>query len=211
MSSIRDEVLSANADYARTFMPQQLPMRPARRLAILTCMDARMDPAAFAGLRQGDAHVIRNAGGRASDDAIRSLVLSHKLLGTDEWLVIHHAGCGMETVTDEIMRDLLARSLAPAVYEHGRWRDVGPGPGSHEAEFVDWLAIRDPEEAVVTDVRRLRSHPLVPSSVAIHGFLYDVASGRLTEVEAASRIGRRPDEAGELPGGERDAGARAGP
>src|SRR5512142_2355530 len=202
MSTIVDEVLAANAAYARTFTPQQLPMRPARRLAILTCMDARMDPAAFAGLRQGDAHVIRNAGGRASDDAIRSLVLSHKLLGTDEWLVIHHVGCGMETITDETMRELCARSLEPAVYEQGRWRDVGEGPGSPEAEFIDWLTLGDREEAVVTDVRRLRFHPLVPPGVAIHGFLYDVATGRLSEVEAASRVGRRPDAGG---GAEADA------
>ncbi len=206
MSSIRDEVLAANAAYARTFEPRHLPMRPVRRLAILTCMDARMDPVAFAGLREGDAHVVRNAGGRASDDAIRSLVMSHKLLGTDQWLVIHHLGCGMETITDETMRDLCARSLAPAVYEHGRWRDVGEGPGLHEAEFIDWLTIRDPEEAVVTDVRRLRFHPLVAPGVNIHGFLYDVATGRLTEVEAAGRIGRAAGAAAH-PGAGADAGA----
>ncbi len=190
VSSIKDHVLAANAAYASSFTPRQLPMQPALRLAILTCMDARMDPAEFLGLRQGDAHVIRNAGGRASDDAIRSLVLSHKLLGTDVWLVIHHAGCGMETITDEIMRDLCARSLEPAVFEDGAWRDVGEGPGSREAERIDWLAIRDREEAVIEDVRRLRLHPLVPRDVAIHGLLYDVATGWLTEVEGARGMDR---------------------
>ena len=84
-----------------------LALPPARRFAILTCMDARLDPAKFAGLIEGDAHVIRNAGGRASDDAIRSLIISHKLLGTNEWFVIHHTNCGMETFTDEVMRSLL--------------------------------------------------------------------------------------------------------
>jgi carbonic anhydrase len=98
MIKVHDEVLAANATYAKTFGDKaKLAMPPARRFAILTCMDARLDPAKFAGLAEGDAHVIRNAGGRASDDAIRSLVISHKLLGTNEWFVIHHTDCGMET------------------------------------------------------------------------------------------------------------------
>jgi hypothetical protein len=116
-------------------------MPPARRFAVLTCMDARLDPARFAGLAEGDAHVIRNAGGRASDDAIRSLVISYKLLGTREWFVIHHTDCGMETFSDEIMRELLAHSLETATIDAGGWRDVGTGPGSREAEFIDWLTI----------------------------------------------------------------------
>ena len=96
MTKIRDEVLAANEAYTKDFGPKaKLPMPPSRRFAILTCMDARLDPAKFAGLSEGDAHVIRNAGGRASDDAIRSLVISHKLLGTREWFVIHHTDCGM--------------------------------------------------------------------------------------------------------------------
>jgi carbonic anhydrase len=108
MTKIRDEVLAANKAYTKDFGHKaKLPMPPARRFAILTCMDARLDPAKFAGLSEGDAHVIRNAGGRASDDAIRSLVISHKLLGTTEWFVIHHTDCGMETFTDKVMRTLL--------------------------------------------------------------------------------------------------------
>lgn len=105
-------------------------MPPARRFAILTCMDARLDPAKFAGLAEGDAHVIRNAGGRASDDAIRSLVICYKLLGTKEWFVIHHSDCGMETFTNDIMRDLLAKSLETATIDANGWHDVGKGPGS---------------------------------------------------------------------------------
>jgi carbonic anhydrase len=109
MSSIVEEVLSANRIYRENFGAKGLlGMPPARRFAILTCMDARLDPAKFAGLAEGDAHVIRNAGGRASDDAIRSLVISYKLLGTREWFVIHHTDCGMETFTDEIIRRLLS-------------------------------------------------------------------------------------------------------
>ena len=103
---------------------------PARHFAILTCMDARLDPAKFAGLSEGDAHVIRNAGGRASDDAIRSLVISYKLLGTREWFVIHHSDCGMEFFTNEVMGDLLARSLETAEFGPDGFLDTGAGPGS---------------------------------------------------------------------------------
>jgi len=191
MNSRREEVLAANEEYARRFGDRgQLAMPPARRFAILTCMDARLDPAKFAGLQEGDAHVIRNAGGRASDDAIRSLVISHKLLGTEEWFVIHHTNCGMETFTDGIMRDLCAHSLETAKLSDDGWRDVGEGPGSDEARYVDWLTIDDREEAVIQDVRRIRQHPLIPRDIAIHGFLYDVASGHLIEVHEATRVGR---------------------
>src|SRR5216110_398804 len=115
MSKIRDEVLAANQRYAQSFGDKaKLALPPARGFAILTCMDARIDPAKLAGLAEGDAHVIRNAGGRASDDAIRSLVISYKLLGTKEWFVIHHTDCGMEFFTDGLMRDLLAHSLETA-------------------------------------------------------------------------------------------------
>ncbi len=187
MTTSREQLLAANAAYARSRTPRQLPASPALRVAILTCMDARMDPAAFLGLREGDAHVVRNAGGRASDDAIRSLVLSHKLLGTDEWLVIHHTDCGMEKITDHTMRRLFAQSLDTAAPDGDGWRDVGEGPGSAEAEFIDWLAISDREGAVRADVGRLRTHPLVSPRIAIHGYLYDVATGRLVEVEEAGR------------------------
>jgi carbonic anhydrase len=149
-------------------------------------MDARLDPAKFAGLKEGDAHVIHNAGGRASDDAIRSLVISHKLLNTTEWFVIHHTNCGMETFTDEVMRSLLRQSLDTAELRVDGWRDVGSGPGSPEGQFIDWLTIRDQAESVSSDVRRIRSHPLVPRTVAIHGYIYDVKSGRLIAVSEAS-------------------------
>jgi len=120
MSRILGEVLDANKRYAERFGDKgKLPMPPGRRFAILTCMDARLDPAKFAGLVEGDAHVVRNAGGRASDDAIRSLVISYKLLGTREWFVIHHTDCGMQAFNDEVMRGLLSRSLETAWF-HGR-------------------------------------------------------------------------------------------
>jgi carbonic anhydrase len=190
MSAILDQVLGKNAEYARNFGEKaKLAMPPARRFAILTCMDARLDPAKFAGLAEGDAHVIRNAGGRASDDAIRSLVISYKLLGTREWFVIHHTNCGMETFTDEIMRRLLGSSLKQAVLAQSGWRDEGPGPGSFEAEYVDWLTIKDAAESLRGDVRRIRAHPLVPKEIPIYGYIYDVVTGRLNEVPGASDIG----------------------
>src|SRR3954464_11199651 len=131
MSKILEEVLSANRSYAATFGEKaKLSKPPARQFAILTCMDARLDPAKFAGLSEGDAHVIRNAGGRASDDAIRSMGVSYKLFGTKEWFVIHHTGCGMLTFTNDIMRDLLAKSLETTTIEDGRWQDLGGPDGS---------------------------------------------------------------------------------
>jgi carbonic anhydrase len=185
MSAILKEVLAANSDYAARFgVRGELAMPPARRFAILTCMDARLDPAKFAGLAEGDAHVVRNAGGRASDDAIRSLVISYKLLGTREWLVVHHTDCGMETFTDDVMRRLLASSLETATLGPDGWEDPG-GRGSTEGEFIDWLTIRDARRSVEDDVRRVRAHPLVPSGIAVHGFLYDVRTGRLKAVGEA--------------------------
>jgi len=188
--SVLPEVLAANAAYAADFGDKgALALPPARRFAILTCMDARLDPAKYAGLSEGDAHVVRNAGGRASDDAIRSLVISHKLLGTQEWFVIHHTDCGMEFFTDEVMRGLLAKSLDTAALGPDGFYDVGAGPGSTEGDYIDWLTISDQHGAVVDDVRRIRNHPLVPSDIAIHGYVYDVHSGQLIEVAGASEVG----------------------
>jgi carbonic anhydrase len=191
MSKIRDEILAANASYVATFGDKdKLRMPPARGFAILTCMDARLHPAKFAGLAEGDAHVIRNAGGRASDDAIRSLVISHKLLGTREWFVIHHTDCGMETFTDEVMRDLLRQSLETAELAAQGWRDIGAGPGSAEGDYIDWLTIRDQGASVLADVVRIRNHPLVSRKIPIYGFIYDVKTGGLVEVAEATKAGR---------------------
>jgi len=191
MSRILNEVMTANAEYVSDFGAKaDLPMPPGRHFAILTCMDARLDPAKYAGLSEGDAHVIRNAGGRASDDAIRSLVISYKLLGTREWFVIHHTDCGMETFTDDVMRGLLASSLKTASVDASGWHDSGKGPGSTEGNYIDWLTIRDNPTSVVEDVTRIRNHPLVPSDIPIYGYIYDVKSGRLVEVPEATAVGR---------------------
>lgn len=191
MSEVLNQVLAANARYAESFGEKgRLGLPPARGFAILTCMDARLHPSKYAGLAEGDAHVIRNAGGRASDDAIRSLVISYKLLGTREWFVIHHTNCGMELFTDEIMRDLLAKSLKTATFDGKEWRDGGAGPGSTEGQFVDWLTIKEQSRSVAADVKRIRNHPLVPREIPIYGFLYDVATGKLIEVPEATLAGK---------------------
>lgn len=190
MTNILPEVLNANAKYSANFGEKgKLAMPPARRFAILTCMDARLDPAKFAGLSEGDAHVIRNAGGRASDDAIRSLVISYKLLGTREFFVIHHTNCGMEFFTNDAMRGLLSSSLETAELSSSGFRDVGKGPGSRAGEYIEWLTIKDQKQSVLDDVARIRAHALVPKSIPVYGFIYDVGSGKLIEVEGARAAG----------------------
>ncbi len=190
MSKILDEILLANREYASTFDKADLPMPPGRHFAILTCMDARLDPAKYAGLSEGDAHVIRNAGGRASDDAIRSLVISYKLLGTREWFVIHHTDCGMQTFTDNVMEDLLSKSLKAASIDANGWHDCCEGPGSADGKYIKWLTIKDQPTSVTEDVIRIKSHPLVPSDIPVYGYIYDVKSGSLIEVPEATEAGK---------------------
>ena len=157
-------VRAANDRYAATFTKGDLPMPPARRLVILTCMDARIDPAQAFGVAEGDAHVVRNAGGRASEDAIRSLIISTQLLGTREVLVVHHTDCGMLTFTNEQLRERLRTALGA------------------DASHVDFLPFPDLEQSVRDDVAAIRASPLLPDDLEVRGFVYDVRSGRLREV-----------------------------
>jgi carbonic anhydrase len=186
-----DAVLSANKTYAGNFGDKgKLALPPARHFAILTCMDARLDPAKYAGLAEGDAHVIRNAGGRASDDAIRSLVISHKLLGTNEWFVIHHTDCGMQLFTGEIIAGLLEDNLETASFDGKVWSNPKHGGGSKAGHDVHWHTFTDNPKSVTEDVRRIRNHPLVPKHIPIYGFIYDVKTGRLDEVKEATAAGK---------------------
>lgn len=190
-SRVHKEVLESNKTYAGEFGEKaNLPLPPGRKFAILTCMDARLDPAKYAGLSEGDAHVIRNAGGRASDDAIRSLVISHKLLGTAEWFVIHHTDCGMEYFTDDIIRNLLSKSLQPAAVDENGWRNVSEDGGSDAGNFISFLTIKNQADSVLEDVVRIKSHPLVPSYIPVYGYIYDVKSGNLIEVPEATNQGK---------------------
>ena len=191
MSNLLNEVLAANKNYVAGFGEKgSLPKPPGRRTAILTCMDARLDPAKYAGLVEGDAHVIRNAGGRASDDAIRSLVISHKLLGTNEWFVIHHTDCGMETFTSEIITGLLKENLETATIDRNGWRNLKNNGGSPEGQFINWLTVTNQEQSVLDDVKRIRNHPLVSKSLSIYGFIFNVNNGQLIEVPEATEAGK---------------------
>jgi carbonic anhydrase len=191
MSKIVDQVIAANKKYASDFGTKKgLALPPARGFAILTCMDARLDPAKYAGLAEGDARVIRNAGGRATDDAIRSLVISHKLLGTQEWFVIHHTNCGMELFTDGVMGELLDDNLETAQFDGKTWSNPKHGEGASAGRFIKWHTITDQPSSVVDDVRRIRQHPLVSSKIPIYGYLYDVHSDNLIEVKDATDAGR---------------------
>ena len=158
--SVHDEVLAANDRYADTFAKGGLPMPPGRRFAVVTCMDARLDPARFLGLEEGDAHVIRNAGGLVTDDALRSLVISHHLLGTQEALVIAHEDCGMLTFTNDVLHDRLGA----------------------DARGIDFLPFANLDDSVRASVRRIRESPLLPDGFAATGFVYDVRTGALREV-----------------------------
>ena len=160
--SVIPEFLKANERYASVFEKGGLPLPPARRVAVVACMDARLDPARILGLEEGDAHVIRNAGGRAAD-ALRSLVISQQLLGTREIVVIHHTDCGMVTFTDEQLRQRLREGLGQET----------------DAEF---LPFRDLEQSVRDDVEAIRRAPLLFPDVPVSGFVYDVRTGRLRPV-----------------------------
>lgn len=165
--AVIDELLAANEHFAASFTQGDLPMPPARGVAVLTCMDARLHPERFLGLAIGDAHVIRNAGGRASDDALRSLIISSRLLGTRAFAVIHHTDCGMLTFTNA---NLHARLSA----------ETGA-----DASAIDFLPFLDLDESVREDVRRIRSSPFIDDGIPVSGYVYDVRSGRLREVVGA--------------------------
>ncbi len=158
-----DDFIQANARYAATFTQGELPKPPRRKIAVVACMDARLDPAKFLGLEEGDAHVIRNAGGRAAD-AIRSLIISQQLLGTREIAVVHHTDCGMLTFTEEQLHQKL----------HDEF--------NVHAE-IDFLPFTDVEQSVRDDVETLRTSPLLIPDLPIRGYVYDVHTGQLHEVK----------------------------
>jgi len=162
--SVTDELLANAEQYAETFDRGELPMPPAKRIAILACMDARLNPYGLLGLREGDAHVIRNAGGVVTDDEIRSLAISQRLLGTEEIVLIHHTDCGMLTFSDDDFR----RQIQEETGVKPEWA----------AEAFD-----DLEEDVRQSIGRIKASPFIPKKDHVRGFVYDVASGRLTEVE----------------------------
>ncbi len=166
--SLTDDVLEANRKYAREFRLGTLPMPPARKLAVLACMDARLHVEDILGLKTGEAHIIRNAGGVATTDAVRSLLISHYLLGTQEFIVINHTDCGMLTFKGDDLRTRLEKESGTAVVEP-----------------VYFYAFPDVKENVKKQIERLKSHPWIPQRIPVRGFVYDVKSGKLEEVAAA--------------------------
>lgn len=163
--STTDQALKANEQYAKSFTSGNLPLPPARKLAVLACMDARLTVEQVLGLKTGDAHIIRNAGGIATEDAIRSLVISHHLLGTQEFVLINHTDCGMLTFKDEPFRQKLRQQTGAA--------PVAP------ARFY---AFPDPEQNVKDQMQTLKTHPWIPKGIPVRGFVYDVKTGKLSEV-----------------------------
>ena len=152
-------------------------------------MDARFDPAKALGLEEGDAHVIRNAGGRATDDAIRSLVVSHKLLGTVEWFIIHHTDCGMQKISDETIAKLLEDDLETSSFDGKSWsnnnnpKSENSKPGSKEGHKIDWYTFSSLKQSMAEDLKTIKNHNLIPSNIKIHGFIYEVSSGKLIKIE----------------------------
>jgi carbonic anhydrase len=164
---VTDQFLKANDEYAARFHKGELALPPARKVAIVVCMDARIDPARALGLEEGDAHVIRNAGGR-TNDALRSLAISQTLLGTEEVVIIHHTDCGMLTFTDDSIRKQLRSQ-----------RGI-------DADAIAFLPFADLDTSVRDDLKLYHASPLVRHDVPVRGFVYDVKTGRLREVKAAS-------------------------
>lgn len=164
---VTNEVLKANESYAKNFTLGSLAMPPARKLAVVACMDARLTVEPMLGLKTGDAHIIRNAGGIVTEDAVRSLLISHHLLGTQEFIIINHTDCGMLTFKDEELRAKLQQLSGTAT--------VAP---------VHFHAFGNLEENVRQQVQRVKSHPWVPKNIPVRGFIYDVRTGKLTEVAA---------------------------
>jgi carbonic anhydrase len=170
--SVMDELLQANAEFARTFDLGDLPTPPRRRLAIVTCMDSRILPSRAFGIREGEAHIIRNAGGRARD-ALRSLIISQRLLGTNEIAIIHHTECGLRAVTNSEMHARIKQELGA------------------DASEIDFMPFVDVEESVREDVAFLLSSPLIPANITIRGFVYDVHTGKLNEVVLEPALERK--------------------
>jgi carbonic anhydrase len=164
--SVTDVLVSNNDNYVRSFAKGHLPMPPAKRVAVLACMDARLDVHKILGLEEGDAHVIRNAGGVATDDAIRSLVISQRLLGTNEIVLLHHTECGMLTFKDDAVKGQIES-------------EVGIRPAFALEAFSDL------DSDVKQSIARIQASPFIPHKSSVRGFVYDVKTGQLNEVRAA--------------------------
>ena len=190
--TLLQEIMHVNHAYTASFGDKKnLVGAPQRKMAIVTCMDARMDPAKICGLKEGDAHVIRNAGGRVTEDVIRSLVVSAKLMGTTDWFVIHHTSCGMQSHTAEEIQHLLGLDDGED-HTTTRWHNVWRS--ANTPAHLDWMTFGDLRQSVIDDVERIRVHPLVPEDIRVYGYIYHIHHGSLELIAETSPTGSDVDD-----------------
>ena len=175
-----------NKNYTEIFDKGDLASKPSKSIAILTCMDTRINPLKLCGLNIGDAHIIRNAGGRVTDDAIRSLIISYKLLGKKDWFIIQHTDCGLSKINDKEIADLLEIDLETSTLENGNWKsnkNSKSEAGSNYGHKIKWYTFLNLKESILEDLEKIKNHPLIPKNINIYGFIYDVKTGRLEPLE----------------------------
>ena len=179
-------IIESNKDYSESFNQGNLSAKPSKSIAILTCMDTRINIEKVCGLESGEAHIIRNAGGKVTDDTMRSFVVSYKLLGTKDWFVIQHTDCGLSKITDEKMASLLESDLETASFENGDWnsnKNDNTESGSSFGHQVEWNTFLDLKKSILEDIEKIKNHPLTPSYINIYGLIYDVKTGELESLE----------------------------
>ena len=179
-------IIESNKDYSESFNQGNLSAKPSKSIAILTCMDTRINIEKVCGLESGEAHIIRNAGGKVTDDTIRSFVVSYKLLGTKDWFVIQHTDCGLSKITDEKMASLLESDLEIASFENGDWnsnKNDNSESGSSFGHQVEWNTFLDLKKSILEDIEKIKNHPLTPSHINVYGLIYDVKTGELESLE----------------------------
>ena len=179
-------IIESNKDYSESFNQGNLSAKPSKSIAILTCMDTRINIEKVCGLESGEAHIIRNAGGKVTDDTMRSFVVSYKLLGTKDWFVIQHTDCGLSKITDEKMSSLLESDLETASFENGDWnsnKNDNSESGSSFGHQVEWNTFLDLKKSILEDIEKIKNHPLTPSYINIYGLIYDVKTGELESLE----------------------------
>ena len=177
-----------NKNYSEVFDKGDLASKPSKSIAILTCMDTRINPLELCGLNIGEAHIIRNAGGRVTDDVIRSLVISYKLLGTKDWFIIQHTDCGLSKITDKEIANLLENDLETATFENGNWKNnknKDSESGSAQGHKMKWYTFSNLKESILEDLEKIKNHPLIPKNINIYGFIYDVKTAKLLPIEPA--------------------------
>lgn len=188
--SDEEAIEKANKCYSENYKLCHLREEATKHFVILTCMDARIDVEDLAGLHPGEAYILRNAGGRATDDMIRSLILVTRLFAVDEYFIIHHTDCGLEKIDDSQVRQLLRENLGPCTLDGTCERNPNNRDRFHQSDYVAFLAFENLKQSIIDDVYKVRTNTLISKKVRIHGYIYDVHTGKLHEVKEASKIGQ---------------------